>query len=85
MIYTLNNDVLSMVNDIFSLNEANVYSLIQLEFNRCKALLKKKGVNYDSLQKCINSNERFELQGKLIYYQATRPSLEKVEEVVDVA
>lgn len=53
MIYTLNNDVLSMVKDIFSLNEANVYSLIQSEFNRCKALLKKKGVNYDSLQNAL--------------------------------
>ncbi len=43
MIYTLNSDDMSMVKDIFSLNEANVYSLIQSEFNRCKDLLKKKG------------------------------------------
>lgn len=53
MIYTLNNDVLSMVKEIFSLNETKVYSLIQAEFYRCKTLLKEKGVNYDDLQKAL--------------------------------
>ena len=53
MIYTLNNDVLTIFKDLFSLNDQGVYNVINSEFLRCKQILKNKNIKYEDLQKAL--------------------------------
>lgn len=53
MIYTINNDVLTIVKDLFNLNDQGVYDEINNEFLRCKQVLKNKNIKYEDLQKAL--------------------------------
>lgn len=53
MIYTINNDVVSIVRDLFSMKDEHIYTMIQDMFSNCKTVLDNKGIKYDSLQNAL--------------------------------